>query len=84
MGIFDKLTDRRSQEQAMKEQGRLPPGQSLTQKFPVLTYGPNPRFDPQTWNFRAFGEVEKESTWTWDEFLKLPTVEITTGPAAWS
>ena len=78
MGIFDKLTDRRSQEQAMKEQGRLPPGQSLTQKFPVLTYGPNPRFDPQTWNFRAFGEVEKETAWTWDEFLKLPTVEITT------
>ena len=74
MGIFN----RRSDERQMKEEGRLPPGQSLTHKFPVLTYGPNPKFYPQTWNFRIFGEVENEMTWTWDDFLDLPTVEITT------
>jgi DMSO/TMAO reductase YedYZ molybdopterin-dependent catalytic subunit len=74
MGIFN----RRSDERKMKDEGRLPPGQSLTHKFPVLTYGPNPKFDPQTWNFRLFGEVENEMTWTWDDFLDLPTIEITT------
>lgn len=68
---------RRQDEAKVRSEGRLPPGQSLTQKFPVLTYGPNPPFDPQTWDFRVFGEVEKEMRWTWDEFLRLPTKTIT-------
>jgi DMSO/TMAO reductase YedYZ molybdopterin-dependent catalytic subunit len=68
---------RRQDEAKVRSEGRLPPGQSLTQKFPVLTYGPNPPFDSQTWDFRVFGEVEKEMRWTWDEFLKLPTKTIT-------
>lgn len=68
---------RRQEEAKVRDEGRLPPGQSLTQKFPVLTYGPNPPFDPQTWDFRVFGEVENEMRWTWDEFLKLPTKTIT-------
>jgi DMSO/TMAO reductase YedYZ molybdopterin-dependent catalytic subunit len=72
MGILD----RRSQEEEMKQQGRLPPGQSLTQKFPVLTYGPNPDFDPKTWDLRVFGAVREEMRWTWEEFTQLPTVEV--------
>jgi DMSO/TMAO reductase YedYZ molybdopterin-dependent catalytic subunit len=68
---------RRQQEEKVRSEGRLPPGQSLTQKFPVLTYGPNPPFDPQTWDLRVFGEVENEMRWTWDEFLRLPTKTIT-------
>ena len=56
---------------------RVPPGQRLTQKWPVLTYGATPRFDPRTWTFRCFGLVEREVRWTWEEFLKLPRVEIT-------
>lgn len=68
---------RRKEEDKVKSEGRLPPGQSLTQKFPVLTYGPNARFDPATWDMRVFGEVEKEMRWSWDEFLALPTVTIT-------
>jgi DMSO/TMAO reductase YedYZ molybdopterin-dependent catalytic subunit len=78
MGMFDELLKRRQQEQAMKETNRLPPGQSLTQKFPVLTYGPNPKFDPKTWDLRVFGEVENPMRWTWDEYLALPMVTITT------
>lgn len=69
---------RRQEEEKIKQEGRLPPGQSLTQKFPVLTYGPNPQFDPQTWDLKVFGAVEKEMRWSWDEFLKLPTRTITT------
>jgi len=45
---------RKDQENKMKQAGRLPPGQSLTQKFPVLHYGAVPGFNPQTWIF-AFG-----------------------------
>lgn len=69
---------RRREEDAMKAAGRLPPGQSLTQKFPVLHYGPVPRFDPATWDLRVFGEVQREMRWTWDEFLALPTVTLKT------
>ena len=69
---------RRQEEEKIRQEGRLPPGQSLTQKFPVLTYGPNPTFDPQTWDLKVFGAIEKEMRWSWDEFLKLPTRTITT------
>lgn len=78
MGKFDDLLGRRKREEEMKSSRRLPPGQSLTEKFPVLTYGPNPDFSPATWDLRVFGEVQKEMRWSWEEFLKLPTVTITT------
>jgi DMSO/TMAO reductase YedYZ molybdopterin-dependent catalytic subunit len=77
MGMFDDLLSRRKKEDQMKSEKRLPPGQSLTEKFPVLTYGPNPSFDPETWDLRVFGEIEKEMTWSWDDFLALPTKTIT-------
>ena len=56
---------------------RLPPGQVLTQKWPVLTYGATPRVDLSTWTLRCFGQVERELSWTWKEFLALPRVEVT-------
>ena len=55
---------------------RLPPGQVLTQKWPVLTYGATPQADLQTWTFRCFGLVDEEVSWTWKEFLELPRVEV--------
>jgi DMSO/TMAO reductase YedYZ molybdopterin-dependent catalytic subunit len=66
---------RRKEEQRVAQEGRLPPGQSLTQKFPVLHYGPVPKFDPETWDLRVWGEVEGEVRWSWDEFTKLPSTE---------
>jgi DMSO/TMAO reductase YedYZ molybdopterin-dependent catalytic subunit len=80
-GEKDGLTDRpgrrkmRDDEVVISE--RLPPGQVLTQKWPVLSYGETPRADLQTWNFRCFGLVEKEISWTWKDFLELPRVEVT-------
>jgi DMSO/TMAO reductase YedYZ molybdopterin-dependent catalytic subunit len=56
---------------------RLPPGQVLTPKWPVLTYGAAPRPDLQTWTFRCYGLVDKEVSWTWKEFLELPRVQVT-------
>src|SRR5207244_9906719 len=55
---------------------RVPPGQALTAKWPVLTYGRTPAFDPKRWTFRCFGLVEREVSWTWDEFVKLPRVTV--------
>jgi DMSO/TMAO reductase YedYZ molybdopterin-dependent catalytic subunit len=67
---------RRDEEERVEKEGRLPPGQSLTNRFPVLHYGPVPRFNPATWSLRIFGEVEQEITWTWDEFSRLPRTII--------
>ncbi len=67
---------RRDDEDRVQREGRLPPGQSLTQKFPVLHYGPVPRFDPQTWDLRVWGEVQAERRWSWEEFQKLPRARL--------
>jgi DMSO/TMAO reductase YedYZ molybdopterin-dependent catalytic subunit len=67
---------RREKEEKVRGEGRLPPGQSLTQKFPVLHYGPVPHFDPQTWDLRVWGEVEEERRWTWPEFQQLPRTHL--------
>ena len=70
-------TGRHELEEKMRQEGRLPPGQSLTQKFPILHYGSVPAFDPESWVFRVWGEVEQELSWSWDEFQALPQTEIT-------
>lgn len=67
---------RREEEERYRQEGRLPPGQSATQKFPVLHYGPVPDFDPDTWDFRVWGEVEEERRWSWEEFQQLPRTTL--------
>ena len=67
--------ERKVLEQKMKAEGRLPPGQSLTLKWPVLHYGSVPRFDPERWDFRVYGMVEAPVRWSWAEFNKLPKVK---------
>lgn len=53
---------------------RVPPGQTVTAKFPVLHVGSVPQFDPRTWDFSVYGEVDKPLTFTYDEFRQLPRV----------
>jgi DMSO/TMAO reductase YedYZ molybdopterin-dependent catalytic subunit len=68
---------RRQREEEVKSEGRLPPGQALTQKFPVLHYGPVPVYkDLSTWTFSVSGLVDEEKTWSWDEFNKLPRRKV--------
>ncbi len=74
--MFENIFKRKDDENRVRSEGRLPPGQSLTVKFPVLHYGPVPRFNPATWDLRVWGEVEKETRWTWDEFNQLPRTRI--------
>ena len=54
---------------------RLPPGQYLTDKWPVLHAGSVPSTDLHTWTFRVWGEVEEPVTLTWEEFDALPRTE---------
>lgn len=55
----------------------VPPGQFVTEKFPVLTYGETPTIDLKTWRFRIFGLVEEEVTLRWEEFMGLPQLAMT-------
>lgn len=55
---------------------RLPPGQYLTEKWPVLHAGTVPRFDAATWDFKIWGLVEKPSRLSAAEFSALPTVHL--------
>jgi DMSO/TMAO reductase YedYZ molybdopterin-dependent catalytic subunit len=68
-------------EQKVRDAGydpaRLPPGQYLTEKWPVLHAGSVPRTDLATWDFRVWGEVEQPLTLSWDDFRTLPATEIT-------
>ena len=57
---------------------RLPPGQVLTEKFPVLQFGRVPTYpDLSTWDFRIFGAVERPVTIDWATFRALPSREVT-------
>ena len=57
---------------------RVPPGQFLTERFPVLHYGTTPEYPHlNDWSLRVFGLVEAEKTFTWAEMMKLPTVTET-------
>ena len=54
---------------------RLPPGQIVTRKWPVLHYGTVPSFDAATWRFRVSGLVERPGELTWSELQALPRQE---------
>jgi DMSO/TMAO reductase YedYZ molybdopterin-dependent catalytic subunit len=56
---------------------RLPPGQYLTEKWPVLHAGQVPKVDLATWDLRIFGEVENEVTLSYGELRALPATEVT-------
>jgi DMSO/TMAO reductase YedYZ molybdopterin-dependent catalytic subunit len=56
---------------------RLPPGQILTQRFPILTYGEEPEVSREAWRFALSGLVARPLTLTYEELLALPQVELT-------
>jgi DMSO/TMAO reductase YedYZ molybdopterin-dependent catalytic subunit len=77
MPIFGDDGGRRAKEKQARAEGRLPPGQSLTIKWPVLHYGSVPQFDPAKWDFKISGLVEEPLRLTWNQFRALPQVETT-------
>jgi len=56
---------------------RVPPGQYLTDDFPVLSAGPTPRADLEEWSLMVHGAVDESRTWTWHEFNALPRETVT-------
>lgn len=77
MGLFNR--ERRDPAEDTHMQDRLPPGQSLTEKWPVLTYGATPRIVPEEWRFRFFGLIDepgggKEITWA--DLMAMPRAKI--------
>jgi DMSO/TMAO reductase YedYZ molybdopterin-dependent catalytic subunit len=76
MGFFDR------NRQEVTEQGfdpnRLPPGQYLTERFPVLHVGDIPTYAPGEWNLTVNGLVERPFTLSFEELTALPSVTLTT------
>jgi DMSO/TMAO reductase YedYZ molybdopterin-dependent catalytic subunit len=56
----------------------LPPGQYLTEDFPVLSAGPTPRIDTADWSFSITTESGVVKTWSWDELMALPVEDVHT------
>ncbi len=73
--MFDQFF-RRHEEEKVRDEGRLPPGQSLTVKFPVLHYGPVPRFNEADWDLKIWGQVEQPLRLSWAEFNQLPRTSL--------
>ena len=68
------MMKRRDQVKKAPDQGqgdRVPPGQFISNKFPVLTYGPTPKVNLESWRLRLFGLVEQEVELTWERFKEL-------------
>ena len=81
MGITSRIIGERGRKQAAKlgiDPRRVPPGQYLTSRFPVLTYGRNPKYDLASWSLSIDGAVEKPYALSWDELMGMDQVEITT------
>jgi DMSO/TMAO reductase YedYZ molybdopterin-dependent catalytic subunit len=74
--MLKNIFGRREEEEKVRSEMRLPPGQSLTQRFPVLHYGPTPKTDLEKWDFRVFGLVEEEKVWDWTAFNELPRTKV--------
>jgi DMSO/TMAO reductase YedYZ molybdopterin-dependent catalytic subunit len=79
VAITSRILGERGRRQAEKlgiDPERVPPGQYLTERFPVLTVGPNPVFDLAAWDFELFGEVEHPLELSWDELMDLPQKDL--------
>lgn len=81
VAVTAKTLAARGQKQAEKlgiDPARVPPGQYLTQRFPVLTYGPNPPVDLAQWRLRVWGEVDNPFAVNWDELMTMEQAEVST------
>ena len=76
MTLFRTKAERKLVERGL-DPARLPPGQYLTEKWPVLHSGSVPKTDLSTWDFRVFGEVDEPLALSWEEVKQLPSREVT-------
>jgi DMSO/TMAO reductase YedYZ molybdopterin-dependent catalytic subunit len=74
MGIISRGFAGRRREQRVD----LPPGQYLTEDFPVLSAGPTPAIDTADWEFSITAESGVVHRWDWEQFQALPIEDIRT------
>ena len=74
--MFRSRAERKVEELGY-DPARLPPGQYLTEKWPVLHAGDVPDVDLAIWDFRVWGEVESPVPLSWEELDELPKIEVT-------
>jgi DMSO/TMAO reductase YedYZ molybdopterin-dependent catalytic subunit len=67
----------RGRRRASDDPARVPPGQYVTDDFPVLSAGPTPHTPLEEWSFTIQGAVDEPASWTWEEFTALPSEQIT-------
>lgn len=77
MKPFKKSTQTNIKAPKPEVAARVPPGQAVTDKFPVLTYGDTPIVDLKTWDFKLWGAVEKSVTLSYEQFMSLPKIQVT-------
>ena len=56
---------------------RVPPGQFVTERFPILTYGETPKVAKEAWRLEVTGLVETPLVLTYEDLLARPQVELT-------
>ncbi len=74
--MYERLFGSKDRNAALGD--RVPPGQYVTEKFPVLHYGSVPKVDLATWDFKVYGEVDSPFTLTWAQLKELPRRQVTT------
>ncbi|WP_026690983.1 sulfite oxidase-like oxidoreductase [Alteribacter aurantiacus] len=57
--------------------GRLPTGQVLTERFPILHEGDVPEYNLDDWTLKVTGKVNKEITVTYEDIMKMPQTDVT-------
>lgn len=67
----------RGRRRADVDASRVPPGQYVVDDFPVLSAGPTPETPFDQWSFTINGAVDDERSWSWDEFVALPSETVT-------
>jgi len=74
--MFGNLFNNSQSKDLSGKNNRVPPGQRLTNGFPVLTYGPTQHIQPQDWQFRVWG-LATDRTFTWDDLMAMPQTNFT-------
>jgi DMSO/TMAO reductase YedYZ molybdopterin-dependent catalytic subunit len=69
--------DKEEDPRVRQDPRRLPPGQVLTEKWPVLSYGSTPRYDMSKWRLRLYGEVAAPAEFSWGQVRQLPLTTVT-------
>ena len=59
-----------------REAETLPPGQYLTEDFPVLTAGPTQYVEPEDWTLTLTTDTDEQQTWSWEDLLALPVEDV--------